>query len=205
MNSYPKDFKNQVYIVAYGITGIVDNVNKEVYDTHQAFEIDKTKMKMLSPLDMDDNPITNAGALDMKGNINMNNGSITNIKAPVNNLDAVNKSYFDNYLRRFNNTTNIYIFGMVDSSKFFTSSSMRIFVKHLKVSYIRLSTPAKYTNKFDSIIIKQATNNVVFPFGFPRTPGQVTIRIDRYFSTIIHIRLEHGTNIPFQIIYNVFY
>ena len=52
MNTYPKDFKNQVYIVAYEIEGLSDHVDPEVYDAHEAFEIDKTKMKMLVPLDM---------------------------------------------------------------------------------------------------------------------------------------------------------
>ena len=42
MNTYPKDFKNQVYIVAYGIEGLTDHVDPEVYDAHEAFEIDKT-------------------------------------------------------------------------------------------------------------------------------------------------------------------
>ena len=52
MSTYPKEFKNQVYIVAYGVVGLTDHVNPEVYDAHEAFEIDKTKMKMLVPLDM---------------------------------------------------------------------------------------------------------------------------------------------------------
>ena len=52
MNTYPKEFKNQVYLVAYGIEGLSDHVDSEVYDAHEAFEIDKTKMKMLVPLDM---------------------------------------------------------------------------------------------------------------------------------------------------------
>ena len=52
MNTYPKEFKNQVYIVAYRIEGLTDHVDSEVYDAHEAFEIDKTKMKMLVPLDM---------------------------------------------------------------------------------------------------------------------------------------------------------
>ena len=53
MNTYPKEFKNQVYTVAYGIEGLTDHVDSEVYDAHEAFEIDKTKMKMLVPLDKD--------------------------------------------------------------------------------------------------------------------------------------------------------
>ena len=52
MNTYPREFKNQVYILAYGIVGDTDHVDSEVYDAHEAFEIDKTKMKMLVPLDM---------------------------------------------------------------------------------------------------------------------------------------------------------
>ena len=59
MNTYPKDFKNQVYIVAYGIVGESDHVDSEVYDAHEAFEIDKTKMKMLVPLDMNGNKLLN--------------------------------------------------------------------------------------------------------------------------------------------------
>ena len=69
MNTYPKDFKNQVYIVAYGIVGETDHVDSEVYDAHEAFEIDKTKMKMLVPLDMNGKQLMNVN-LDLKfGNI----------------------------------------------------------------------------------------------------------------------------------------
>ena len=57
MNTYPKDFKNQVYIVAYGIEGLSDHVDPEVYDAHEAFEIDKTKM--LIPLDMNGKELMN--------------------------------------------------------------------------------------------------------------------------------------------------
>ena len=56
MNTYPKEFKNQVYIVAFGVEGLIDS---EVYDAHEAFEIDKTKMKMLVPLDMNGKKILN--------------------------------------------------------------------------------------------------------------------------------------------------
>ena len=59
MNTYPKDFKNQVYIVAYGIELLTDHVDSEVYDAHEAFEIDKTKMKMLVPLDMNGKQLMN--------------------------------------------------------------------------------------------------------------------------------------------------
>ena len=59
MNTYPSEFKNQVYIVAYGIVGLTDHVDPEVYDSHEAFEIDKTKMKMLVPLDMNGKQLLN--------------------------------------------------------------------------------------------------------------------------------------------------
>ena len=59
MNTYPKEFKNQVYIVAYGVEGLSDHVDPGVYDAHEAFEIDKTKMKMLVPLDMNGKKIMN--------------------------------------------------------------------------------------------------------------------------------------------------
>ena len=52
LNTYPKEFKNQIYLVADGVEGLTDHVDSEVYDAHEAFEIDKTKMKMLVPLDM---------------------------------------------------------------------------------------------------------------------------------------------------------
>ena len=69
MNTYPKDFINQVYILAYGIIGETDHVDSGVYDAHQAFEIDKTKMKMLVPLDMNNKAITNISNLSMDGHI----------------------------------------------------------------------------------------------------------------------------------------
>ena len=65
MNTYPKDFKNQVYILAYGIAGETDHVDPGVYDKHEAFEIDKTKMKMLVPLDMNGEQLMNVN-LDLK-------------------------------------------------------------------------------------------------------------------------------------------
>ena len=59
LNTYPKDFINQIYLVAYGVEGLADNVDPEVYDAHEAFEIDKTKMKMLVPFDMNGKQLMN--------------------------------------------------------------------------------------------------------------------------------------------------
>ena len=69
LNTYPKDYINQIYLVAYGVEGLVDNVDPEVYDAHEAFEIDKTKMKMLVPLDMNGKQLMNVN-YDLKfGNL----------------------------------------------------------------------------------------------------------------------------------------
>ena len=70
LNAYPKDYINQIYLVAYGVEGLVDNVDPEVYDAHEAFEIDKTKMKMLVPLDMNGKQLMNVnyGAFDIEQN-----------------------------------------------------------------------------------------------------------------------------------------
>ena len=59
LNTYPTEFKNQIYLVAYGVEGLTGHVDSEVYDANEAFEIDKTKMKMLVPLDMNGNKILN--------------------------------------------------------------------------------------------------------------------------------------------------
>ena len=49
--------------------GLTDHVDPEVYDAHEAFEIDKTKMKMLVPLDMSGKKIMNT-SFDLKiGNL----------------------------------------------------------------------------------------------------------------------------------------
>ena len=65
LNTYPKDYINQIYLVAYGVEGLVVNVDPEVYDAHEAFEIDKTKMKMLVPVDMNNQRIMNTN-FDLK-------------------------------------------------------------------------------------------------------------------------------------------
>ena len=65
LNTYAKEFKDQIYIVAYGVEGLTDHVDSGVYDAHEAFEIDKTKMKMLVPLDMNGKKIMNTN-FDLK-------------------------------------------------------------------------------------------------------------------------------------------
>ena len=49
-----------MYTAAYGVTGYHSDVDNEVYDAHQADEIDKTKIKMLVPLEMNNQRILNS-------------------------------------------------------------------------------------------------------------------------------------------------
>ena len=94
MNSFPLEFKNQVYILAYGIVGETDHVDNRVYDEHQAFEIDKTKMKMLVPLDLNNNSIINVG--------NLSNGGLLKITGKVFRIGIQNIFLIeDNFEARF--------------------------------------------------------------------------------------------------------
>ena len=94
MNTYPSEFKNQVYIVAYGIVGETDHVDSGVYDAHQAYEIEKTKMKMLVPLDLNNNSIINVG--------NLSNGGLLKITGKVLRIGIQNIFLIeDNFEARF--------------------------------------------------------------------------------------------------------
>ena len=94
MNTYPSEFKNQVYILAYGIVGETDHVDSEVYDAHQAYEIEKTKMKMLVPLDLNNNSIINVG--------NLSNGGLLKITGKVLKIGIQNIFLIgDNFEARF--------------------------------------------------------------------------------------------------------
>ena len=84
MNTYPSEFKNQVYILAYGIVGETDHVDSGVYDAHQAYEIEKTKIKMSVNLDMNGhkllnvNNIVNNGIFSIYSQIDINGYFIYN-------------------------------------------------------------------------------------------------------------------------------
>ena len=168
MITYPKDFKNQVYIVAYGIIGETDHVDSEVYDKHEAYEIDKNKMRMLVPLDMNNNRLLNV---------------------PISNEGIIQ------------------IFGIVDSSRVFVSSSKQPFGFYkIHISYINLHTSAINKLKQDSINIYISTvRTIKYRFTFNNIPSQVSIRINRFFDVIHYIKLSIGVNIPFEIGYNLLY
>ena len=214
MNTYPKEFSSQVYIAAYGVLGETDHIDSEVYDQHKAFEIDKNKMKMLVPLDMDNNAITNVSAIDMNngsitniGPLNMNNKAIMNVKTPLSNLDAANKLYVDDSIKPFEKPTRIYMHGMVDRNKIFTISSMQLSGVNLEILYIRFNISTKYKGMSDSINIKSAGLSSVsrYSFNFSSSVGFVIININRYFNFIEKINMDNAKNIPFQVVYKVFY
>ena len=119
LNTYPKDYINQIYLVAYGGEGIADNVDPEVYDAHEAFEIDKTKMKMLVPLDMNGKQLLNAN-LDLKiGNL------FKYIDLSAENYDRITgiiekEVYSKKNMRNFSTSTpmfvhSIYCYGIQDN------------------------------------------------------------------------------------------
>ena len=89
MNTYPSEFKNQVYILAYGIVGETDHVDSGVYDVHQAYEIEKTKIKMLVNLDMNGhkllnvNNIVNNGIFSIYSQIDITGYFIYNNQMPI--------------------------------------------------------------------------------------------------------------------------
>ena len=58
LNTYPPEYVG-MHILAYGIIGEHYDISPEVYDAHKAYEIDKTKMKMLVPLDMNNKQLLN--------------------------------------------------------------------------------------------------------------------------------------------------
>lgn len=59
LDKYPDAFNDNVCIVAYGVDEITHHVDLDVYDAHQAYEMDKMKMKMLVPLDINGQRILN--------------------------------------------------------------------------------------------------------------------------------------------------
>ena len=68
---YPNKFK-EIYNIIYGCSGILANIDREVYDNHNSFKIEKTKMIMLVPLDMNNKHllnVSNTASINMYGTI----------------------------------------------------------------------------------------------------------------------------------------
>ena len=181
MNTYPSEFKNQVYILAYGIVGETDHVDSGVYDAHQAYEIDKNKMKMLIDLDINNKSIINLGSL------NMNNNSITNI-GNISNNDIVS------------------IYGSINEFKYFTSQNAILEFGNIFIKYIRLYSQPRLNNKQDTVIMDTSRSNEErFDFQYKNIGWYTQIIINRFYNVISGIKLKNNTNVSFQLGYKLFY
>ena len=171
MNTYPSEFKNQVYILAYGIIGETDHVDFKVYDKHEAFEIDKTKMTMLMPLDINNKSIKNIS--------NLSNNGLMSVHGTVIN------------------------FG--DSNTFVTGQTNLTF-KNVRVIYIKLFGSQKHLSKQDVLIIEErGFNRMKYPFTFPSVAADVHIHINRFFEEVYNIDLTNTYDIPYTLVYSLFY
>ena len=180
MSTYPKEFANQVYILAYGSRGIFNHLDSAVYDKHQAFEIEKTKMKMLVDLDINNKLITNIGSLNMNNNNIKNIGNISN-----NNI--------------------ISIYGIVNEYKYFTSENAIIEFGNIKIKYIRLYNQPKLSNKSDTVHIYITNNEERFDFQYKNIGWYTHIIINRFYNVVSSIKLKNNTNVTFQLGYELFY
>ena len=176
MNTYSKEFKNQVYILAYGIIGETDHVDSGVYDKHDAFEIDKTKMKMLVPLDMNGKQLMNIN-LDLKFS---NIFKIIKCDTRYSN----DRKYFiivrkdNNQIFSFNVGVFIASITFHNKQTFDKNASMRFITSGLgndyefKLSPLVIDTIAvrklniwlELNSGFRTVRLKNLTNNLRFPF-----------------------------------------
>ena len=70
--TYPDKF-SEVYNIIYGCNGKLDHVDASVYDYHQGYEIDKTKMKMNVNLDLNYKKllnVSNVTQINLYGSVN---------------------------------------------------------------------------------------------------------------------------------------
>ena len=176
MNTYTSEFKNQVYIVAYGIVGETDHVDSDVYDAHEAFEIDKTKMKMLVPLDMNGKQLMNV-------NLNLKFGDIFKI-IKCHTVYSHDRSFFV-LARKDNNqffsfSVGVYINSMTfhNNHSFDKNATMTLSTIGLSPDYVillsnelvntgpvRYLTPwLEFSRGLRNIIFKNLKNNIRFPF-----------------------------------------
>ena len=176
MNTYPKDYKNQVYLVAYGFGGLTDHVDTEVYDAHEAFEIDKTKMKMLVPLDMNGKQLLNV-------NLGLKFGDIFKIIKCDTRYSSDRRSFI--LVRKDNHhflsfSVGVYINSITFHNKqpFDKNATIRFAARGLSTSHkiklaslvvdtglVRNLTPwLEFSTGFGSAKLNNLINNLRFPF-----------------------------------------
>ena len=167
--TYPAKF-TEVFNIIYGINGSHISVSPGVFDYHDTYNIKNGKMTM------------NVG-------IDMNNKSLTNLKAPWANSDAVNKRYVDDFVSPVNSAfdidntrvkmlkeldmnnksiTNIlmsmggYIFinGVVDQRKYFTIySNIILRLRQIKIGFIRIHGSSLTSDNSDILKIVDSVGN----------------------------------------------
>ena len=178
MNTYPKDFKNQVYILAYRVGGLTDHVNPEVYDAHEAFEIDKTKMRMLVPLDMNGKQLMNVNL-----NLNLKFGDIFKIIKCDTRFSNDRRTFI--LVRKDNNhifsfSVGVYINSITFHNKrtFDKNATIRFVGRGLSsnheiklsslvvdIGLVRNLTPwLEFSSGLSSVSLKNLINNLRFPF-----------------------------------------
>ena len=86
--------KLTIFVIVYGVSGYVNNVNTSVWD--RLFEVINNVIKVESTIDMNKHDIKNVDNLSMNKLINMNNGQIKNLGDGNENGDAVNVKQLNN-------------------------------------------------------------------------------------------------------------
>ena len=164
MSTYPLEFKNQVYILAYGIVGETDHVDNRVYDEHQAYEIDKTKMKMLIPLDMNNQAINNVGNISMDGHISIygliNEYKYFSSSNAILEFRQIHIGFIRLYItpKLINKSDTIVIYDAVDNEE-------RYQFQYPRVGWYAQISINRYFSRISSIKLKNHTN-VAFHLGY---------------------------------------
>ena len=86
--------KLTIFVIVYGVSGYVNNVNTSVWD--RLFEVINNVIKVESTIDMNKHDIKNVDNLSMNKLIHMNNGQIKNLGDGNENGDAVNVKQLNN-------------------------------------------------------------------------------------------------------------
>lgn len=177
----------QGYLVIYGIKGWSDSVVPRVYAglKNEMFDFENNKMKIQVDIDM-------------------NNKTITNLKDPTNNQDAVPKGY----LLKSITTNLIQYFGDINSSRVFTINGL-IFTRSdvIQIQKVKIITHGSRTGN-DSLSIFYTKKGLVAVsrHNFTYDPSHnVIINIDNTFPNIKKIELQNGNNMKFEIIFDVHY
>ena len=86
--------KLTIFVIVYGVSGYVNNVNTSVWD--RLFEVINNVIKVESTIDMNKHDIKNVDNLSMNKLIDMNNGQIKDLGDSNENGDAVNVKQLNN-------------------------------------------------------------------------------------------------------------